>query len=1230
MILHDHARGITIRESRRAAAWLSDNSQTDALLTNRQQLARGSPMSLPIWRRKSKASQADKHEAPKKPAWQRLNRWFPRLESLENRLLPSLGPYVVSPLTGTSLTDYTGTLFFAANDGVHGSQLWESNGSPAGTAMVTDINPGTVGFSPSSLTNVSGTLFFVADDGVHGKELWRSNGLAAGTTLVSDIVPGSVGSNPVLLTNLSGTLFFAAGDGGVDRAGLASYKLWRSDGTSAGTSVAADFNPGFAAEVPGAMANVNGTLFFGTNDTLFDSNHGTALWRSNGTAAGTSLVEDFTDTTNNSGGLYPWLLTDVSGTLYFTVNNKGNGDTLFRSDGTAAGTTVLTGVGPAANLGPAGDLTNVNGTLFFEAAIPNSDSLFRSDGTTAGTTLIDIDYPQNTPIPNPDPIFLTNVNGTLFFDAFEKDHGFELWQSNGSTAGTAMVADLNPGSASSISVRVSPYLTNVNGTLFFDAFNGVQSDLWGLRQVASAANTTTAITASDSAPVVGEPVTYTATISAVPPGSGAPDYGTVTFQFDGGSGISVDISNGQATITRPWSVPGSGHTVNATFTGNAGVYNASTAPQLTVTLPKASTTTTITSPDSTPHFGETATYTATISPVFPTTVPPADGTVAFKIDGGAAISANVVNGVATITHTWPTAGSSDTVDAAFNGDDSAGGYNGSTAPQLAFMVSQDSTRTALNQRPLDQPNQVTFLHQAATFIARVTSDHGGTPTGSVTFLDGTATLQAGVAFSSAVKGSATATFSTSSLSPGGHSISAVYSDNSGDNGYVGSTSAKILHWVAFQPRPLIRGAAPAGSTSYVAVGSLTFFSANDGTHGQELWETNGTSPGTVLVKDINPRGAGSYPNYLTNLNGTLFFSAVTGTLGPRLWESDGTYSGTFAVKDIDPVHFTPIVNVKYLTNVSGTLFFSASNGVNGQELWKSNGTTAGTVLVKDIAQGSTNSNPSQLTNVNGTLFFVADDGTHGAELFKSNGVGAGLGTVMVKDINESNTGASITDMTNINGTLFFSANNGVSGQELWKSNGTTPGTLLIKDIHPGSTGSYPSQLTNVNGTLFFVADDGVRGRELFRSNGNGLGSGTIMVKDINPGSAGSSPSNLTNVNGTLFFSATNGVSGMELWRSDGTVTGTGLVRDLNPGSAGSNPTQLTNVNGTLFFSAADGVHGTELWETNGSGLGYGMLKVLYVYSGDAISSPTSLTNVNGVLFFTSNSGAGVEPWELSL
>jgi ELWxxDGT repeat protein len=269
-----------------------------------------------------------------------------------------------------------------------------------------------------------------------------------------------------------------------------------------------------------------------------------------------------------------------------------------------------------------------------------------------------------------------------------------------------------------------------------------------------------------------------------------------------------------------------------------------------------------------------------------------------------------------------------------------------------------------------------------------------------------------------------------------------------------------------------------------------------------------------MVRDINP-GPNSYgnsfPSVLTDVNGTLFFTANDGTHGPELWKSDGTDAGTMLVKDIRPGavggiggYYSPGAT---FTSINGTLFFAANDGSSGNELWKSDGTAAGTVLVKDIKPGSNSGNPTDLTNLNGSLFFAADNGATGRELWKSDGSAAG--TVLVKDINpgtDNYGGSSPGGLTDVNGTLFFSAYDGSSGYELWSSDGTTAGTLLVKDINPGSHSAYPSALTAENGTLFFAADDGTTGSELWQASAPPSPTSTSVSCSPDAGTLGSAAS----------------------------------------------------------------------------------------------------------------------------
>ena len=124
-----------------------------------------------------------------------------------------------------------------------------------------------------------------------------------------------------------------------------------------------------------------------------------------------------------------------------------------------------------------------------------------------------------------------------------------------------------------------------------------------------------------------------------------------------------------------------------------------------------------------------------------------------------------------------------------------------------------------------------------------------------------------------------------------------------------------------------------------------FFTADDGMHGTELWKSNGSSTGSVLVKDVRSGDYSSNPSSLTAVGRTLFFTAQDGTR-PRAVEVGSAGTGSVLFKDIHPcsTQYGPAS----LTRAGKRLFFVADNGTHGRELWRSNGTSSDTVLVKDI------------------------------------------------------------------------------------------------------------------------------------------------------------------------------------------------------------------------------------------------------------------------------------------
>ena len=449
----------------------------------------------------------------------------------------------------------------------------------------------------------------------------------------------------------------------------------------------------------------------------------------------------------------------------------------------------------------------------------------------------------------------------------------------------------------------------------------------------------------------------------------------------------------------------------------------------------------------------------------------------------------------------------------------------------------------------------------------------------------------------------------------------------------------VLLWVGLLVAPgageglaqtptLLRDINPPGSPGtssspceFTAVGDTTIFSADDGTTGRELWKTDGTTFGTVLVKVIDPRPGGSNPSEFSELNGVKIFRAHDGA-GNELWKTDGTTSGTARIKDIRVGSNSSFPSG--LTTFAGEVYFSAITDANGVELWKTDGTTAGTRLVKDIASGTNSSSPLGFTEFANALFFSAATGATSRELWSTDGTAGG--TVLIQDINPGTGNSLPSELIVFAGHLFFRADDGTNGQELWRTDGTTNGTVLVRDIFPGAGSFSPSGFTEFSGELFFSGNDGTNGEELWKTDGTA--DGTKLFKNLRSGTGSSSPSQFTQFAGELLFIADNGTHGTELWKTDGTDDGTVLLKDIWPGSNPGSPSQFTQFAGELFFSARDSLSNTELWRTDGTADGTRI--AFEIRPGSSSSSPSCLAVSQGTLFFAANDGTnGVEPWILT-
>lgn len=357
----------------------------------------------------------------------------------------------------SKLTPFGNTVFFVGWDSANKKELWVSDGTVLGTKVVKNIDPRNSGSGfansesdtleqLSDFAILNGVLYFAADDGVHGAELWRSGGTDESTFMVKDIFsnprfPGQ-GSFPQDITAAGNTLFFSAFtlNGG--------YELWKSNGTAAGTSLVKDIEPAlFSSGLP-VSSLPKGFLSLGNKAVFraYKQATGYETWVSDGTKKGTFMLKEILPggfssssflSTPPTNGDFPEDLTNIrrlkegvvlNNELFFVANQRLGGSELWKTDGTRAGTVLVKQIALGEfSAVQIGNITfeKLNGKLFYFAMSngSNQTKLWQSDGTSQGTVIVE-DHPQ-TPLVNVSRVISFNSN--VFFTADNGIKGVELW-----------------------------------------------------------------------------------------------------------------------------------------------------------------------------------------------------------------------------------------------------------------------------------------------------------------------------------------------------------------------------------------------------------------------------------------------------------------------------------------------------------------------------------------------------------------------------------------------------------------------------------------------------------------------------------------------------------------------------------------------------------------------------------------------------------------------------------
>ncbi len=798
--------------------------------------------------------------------------------------------------------------------------LWGSDGTTAGTYRLQRR----IDWEPEGLVALGDAALFAAEDEAAGRELWVSHGQPGDAQVLADIAPGAASSNPSLLTRAGEYVYFRADDD------LPANALWRSDGTAAGTVKVMAFEgedghpDGFS--VAGLVAA--GPYLFMVVNTAENF----TLWRSDGTAAGTILLHSVAR--DHQFGIPPLLMAhgDVA---YFLYNQDFQ-----RSDGTPAGTEALDNPPPHVYemLWSAGD-----NTLYMMAPVTNSSrQIWRVDGSAAGAQLV---ATVSGNIQGLGKGIATLGDVLLFSNStqeFGDPYGAELWISDGTAAGTKLLKDINPGpDPGSID-----HFVVAGGVVYFSARG--EYELW---RSDGTANGTVEVPlgADDPAYPRIEPLEdFNGKLYFF---AGHDTYDREPWISDGtaeGSFMLKDLNSNNTDPSNP-SNPAY-YRGNFYFRAYPGLWMSDGADRdPTLLLDLRGTTADI--------------------PQFEPKFVGSNGYLFFTV-----VDSNAVT-------LWRT-------------DNTAAGTIPLQVVGEAFIT--------------DPVREMTDVNDTLYFVATGSNDttlwrSDGTPEGTTPFIE---------------LGGQIGSVANELTAVGDRLFFAVADDAAaGTELWVSDGTAANTHMV----KDINPGHLNANPAYLVENDGIVYFAADDGTHGGELWRSDGTRDGTRMVKDIHPgRGQSLGPSDLVVMRGVVYFLADDGTHGMELWRSDGTAAGTTMVKDAIPG--ADHVRAIHLVAGRNVLFFVAGPDINRYQPWISDGTAAGTKMIAAVGDDNSDDIFGQMTAVGDTLYFTLRE-----ELYESDGTAAG--TFRLNQLYPHHDWYGPHHLLGAPGRLFFSADSRTYGRE---------------------------------------------------------------------------------------------------------------------------------------------------------------------------------------------------------
>lgn len=385
---------------------------------------------------------------------------------------PASGFYVFVDVTGLDgtlvLQNGGGDDLVVTEDGTHRFATDLADGSDFAVTVMSDPElqnchvagaSGTVAGADVQLAvGCHGNIFLWIDDNpdqnAYNHELWMSDGTAAGTGRVVNVNPDeTVGSGPSIMTRYNGLLYFVSNDGG-------GPALWRTDGTQAGTAELRSFDDVTLGS--GGLVH-DGALYFAASGDAA----GNELWRYNGS--------QFQRLTNiNAGGntFFGQSFAVVGSRLVFAAADGATGDNPWAYDLGSGGAQLLVDVIPGAFAGQVSDMIPAGGRAVFRADHETAGlSLWVTDGTPGGTGLL----ADVNPLSDGSSInFLASDGTVVYFRADDGTNGVELWRTDGTPAGTALVRNIASGAAGSNPGSMVAF----GGKFWFVATDSAGAELW--------------------------------------------------------------------------------------------------------------------------------------------------------------------------------------------------------------------------------------------------------------------------------------------------------------------------------------------------------------------------------------------------------------------------------------------------------------------------------------------------------------------------------------------------------------------------------------------------------------------------------------------------------------------------------------------------------------------------------------------------------------------------------